>query len=112
MPEYSYICDDCGGQESIIRSIASGPPRHIDCEWCAGLMHRDYRADRPRIAQVMQATYIPSVGREISDQKQMDEAMKHIVDYSEQRLGYTPQLRARHPSDVIRDDPSLGAEDG
>lgn len=63
-------------------------------------MKRDYQADNIAFAAVPQATFIPSVGAEVSDQRQMDEHLRRITRETEDRMGYTPKLRARHPSEL------------
>lgn len=109
MPEYSYKCPTCGSQK-IIFHIITGTKVVPYCRECETLteMKRDYRADRPYIAPVAQAIYVPAVGAEVSDQKQMDAHLRRLTRESEDKLGYTPKLRARHPRDVEREDPGYG----
>lgn len=45
---YTYVCEDCGSQETISRSMAEGPPEMIECG-CGWGMRRDWQADSPMI---------------------------------------------------------------
>lgn len=64
------------------------------------LMKRDYRTDAPFIAPVPQQYYSPSLGRLVSDQKHVTEAMKQITEDSVARTGYEPKLQAMHHSEI------------
>lgn len=99
MPLYSYHCPGCYRRANTFAGIFEGPPI-ADCIECGMEMKRDYRADAPFIAPVMQETYSPSLGTTISDQRQVNEAMKRITEESEDRIGYTPQLVAKHRSEI------------
>ena len=99
MPIYSYKCPHCGGRDERIAGILDGVPL-VFCPGCNREMKRDYQTDRPFIAAVPQSTFSPSLGREISDQKQVTEAMKRITEESVARTGYEPKLVARHRSEV------------
>lgn len=103
MPEYAYFCPRCGATKTLVATIRQGPPRDF-CRECIGKtameMKRDYRADNVGFAAVPQATFVPAVGAEVSDPRQMKQHLKRMTEHSEDTLGYTPKLRARHPSEL------------
>lgn len=107
MPTYNYRCDTCGSRFAYARPIVDGPLEadHMRCIECGRweTVKRDYRADAVSIAAVPQSTYVPSLGMEISDQRQVDERLKHLTEDSFNRVGYEPRLRARHPSELASD---------
>ena len=47
MPIYSYICDNCGKEETVFKSMTEYDRPEI-CPICNGLMQRDIVADSPR----------------------------------------------------------------
>lgn len=110
MAVYHYRCKMCGWRSSFAGSIQDGPPEMF-CRVCQENepidirtpMARDYRADNIAIAAVSQATFVASVGAEVSDPRQMDEHLKRLTQQSVDRVGYEPKLRARHPSEVAKD---------
>lgn len=100
MPMYGFICPRCGATTEAFGPIRIGPPR-VACPNCFDRdMHRDYRSDAPFIAPVTQSYYSPSLGREVSDQKHVTEAMKQITEDSVARTGYEPKLQAMHHSEI------------
>lgn len=113
MPTYNYFCPDlCGASyQVLVASMEEGPPTQVFCPVCVGRggvaipLKRDYQADNIAIAAVPQATYVPAVGAEVSDPRQMTRHLKRMTEESEDRLGYTPKLRARHPSELAADPP-------
>lgn len=100
MPAYTFRCPTCRARQDVIAPIRSGPPSIVACMNDGTMMLRDYRADRPHIAPVLQSTYSPSLGREVSDQRQVDDAMKQITEDSFNRTGYVPDLVAMHRSEI------------
>lgn len=112
MPMYGFICPQCGATTEAFGPIRVGPPA-MRCEACSVIemvdghheivgtpMKRDYRTDAPFIAPVTQSVYSPSLGTMISDQRQVDEAMKRITEESVIRTGYEPKLVAHHRSEI------------
>ena len=105
MPMYGFICINCGTRAEEHAPMSLGPPQ-VACSGCGGVMNRDYRGDAPAIKAVPQATYNPSLGIEVSDQRQVTEAMKRMTEESVRRTGYEPKLVAMHPSEVAPAGPS------
>ena len=99
MPIYHTICRECGVSETQFAPIAVGPSP-VPCPAGHGLMARDYRADRPFIGAVQQEVYSPSLGRMISDQKQVNGSLREIEDREEAATGYRPSLVAHHRTEV------------
>jgi hypothetical protein len=105
MPMYGFICPNCGATTQEFAPMRQGPPTAF-CGLCSALgvkpnrMVRDYKADAPFIAAVPQSYFSPSLGREISDQRQVSEQMKRITEESVARTGYEPKLVAHHHSEV------------
>lgn len=99
MPTYSFRCDDCSVLETIDGELRTGPTG-LTCAFCGRPMKRDYKADNIAIAAVPQSTYIPALGTNISDNRQVDEHLKRLTEESFDRVGYEPKLRARHPSEL------------
>lgn len=106
MPMYGFICPRCGATTEEFGPIKIGPPGQVACAACAQLdqietfMVRDYKTDAPFIAPVPQQYYSPSLGRLVSDQKHVTEAMKQITEDSVARTGYEPKLQAMHHSEI------------
>lgn len=116
MPMYGFICPRCGATTEEFGPIKIGPPSDVECTRCAEhgtdpfntgtpgttftYMVRDYKTDAPFIAPVPQQYYSPSLGRLVSDQKHVTEAMKQITEDSVARTGYEPKLQAMHHSEI------------
>lgn len=106
MPMYGFICPRCGATTEEFGPIKIGPPSYVGCDSCTEpgeafvQMVRDYKTDAPFIAPVPQQYYSPSLGRLVSDQKHVTEAMKQITEDSVARTGYEPKLQAMHHSEI------------
>lgn len=112
MAVYSFFCRRCGHREQFEGALRDGPPEFPLCKACAmpsadgsGVvaavpMVRDYRADRPHIAPVEHAHYVPSLGTEISSRAEFNRHLRAIEDKSEQETGYRPRLVAKHRSEM------------
>lgn len=110
MATYNYRCGVCGHPTYYRAEMRKGPMSRelLSKMWCdechvRGQLKRDYRSDHVSIAAVPQSTYVPSLGQNISDQRQVDERLKHLTEDSYNRVGYEPKLRARHPSELMSD---------
>ena len=81
MPAYEYVCGSCGVAETFHLDVGDrNRPVHLGCMECGtGRMKRRF-SFHP--APVMHAAYNPSVGKVISDRRQMADEAKRVNEAS------------------------------